>query len=400
MSERRIISVAQLNGYVKGLLDAERIVPTLWVRGELSNYRPHPSGHMYFTLKDGEAAVSAVMFRSEASRLVFRPENGMQVLACGRVSLFVRSGQYQLYVNELHADGVGDLFLAFEQQKERLGREGLFDAAHKKPLPAFPRRIGIVTAPSGAAVRDCLRILAARWPLASAVVLPVPVQGPEAAPAIAAAIARANAESLCDVLIVGRGGGSAEDLWAFNEEAVARAVFASRIPVISGVGHEPDVTICDLVADVRAATPSNAAELCVPDRAELSLRVRSGRDRLQAALTSRISSERRRLQALRDTRVMASPLGFINERRLYLDHLSRRLGDLGRLSLSDARRRLSRAAATLQAVSPLAVLGRGYALALREDGSALRRAEDARPDEALRLKLSEGELTCRVIKKG
>ncbi|MBR3692489.1 MAG: exodeoxyribonuclease VII large subunit [Clostridia bacterium] len=402
MSDRRIISVAQLNGYVKGLLEQERLIPGLWIRGEISNYRPHPSGHMYFTLKDGEASVSAVMFRSDAARLRFRPENGLQVLAAGRVSVFVRSGQYQLYVSELHADGAGDLFIAFEQLKEKFGREGLFDPAHKKPLPAYPRRIGVITAPSGAAVRDILHILAARWPLCEVRVLPVLVQGPGAAEDIASAIRLANERDCADLLIVGRGGGSAEDLWAFNEEPVARAIFQSRIPIISGVGHEPDVTIADLVADLRAATPSNAAELAVPDRAELSRRIAALSASGTGALTLRLRREREKLSARMRSPVMESPMGFINERRLYADHLRSRLCDLAGMRLSAGRERFARAAATLNAVSPLAVLGRGYALASREDGSPLRRAADVQPGARITLQLAEGGLGCTVdeIKEG
>lgn len=402
MTERRIISVAQLNGYVKGLLEQERLIPGMLIRGEISNYRPHPSGHMYFTLKDGEAAVSAVMFRSDAAKLRFRPENGLQVLAAGRVSVFVKSGQYQLYVNELHADGVGDLFLAFEQQKERFSKEGLFDPAHKKPLPAFPRRIGVVTAPSGAAVRDVLRILRARWPLCEVRVLPVLVQGPGAAEDIASAIRLANESDCADLLIVGRGGGSAEDLWAFNEEPVVRAIFNSNIPIISGVGHEPDITIADLVADVRAATPSNAAELAVPDRAELIRRVKIAKNSAAGLLSRRLVRERERLAAHMRTRVMESPLGFIHERRQYTDHLAQRLGDLTAVAVSGRRERFARAAATLQAVSPLAVLGRGYTLAARADGRALRDAAEVSPGEKLTLRLQKGSLLCTVdeIKEG
>ena len=398
--ERRIITVSQLNTYVKGLLDAERIVPTLWVRGEISNYRPHPSGHMYFTLKDGEASVSAVMFRGDAASLRFRPENGMRVLAAGRVSVFVRSGQYQLYVNELHADGVGDLYLAFEQQKARFAREGLFDPAHKKPIPAYPRTVGIVTAPSGAAVRDMIRILRARWPAARILLFPVLVQGKGAAEDIAAAIRRANAGTEADVLLVGRGGGSAEDLWAFNEEPVARAIFDSRIPVISGVGHEPDVTIADFVADLRAATPSNAAELAVPDRAELLPRLSALRGSLAGSMNAALRSDRRRLEDLRKTRVLSSPTGYIDERRMLLDHLRDRLCDRTRLATADARRRLSGAAATLSAVSPLAVLGRGYAIATAEDGSAVRRAGELSPGDRVTLRFWKGSAVCEVKETG
>lgn len=394
-TEKQIITVAQLNAYIKELLDQEPNVPRVLVRGEISNYRPHPSGHMYFSLKDGEASVSAVMFRGDAYRLRFKPENGMQVLVSGRVSLFVKSGQFQIYVNEMHPEGAGDLFVAFEQMKKKLEAEGLFDPSKKKPIPAYPRRIGLVTAPSGAAVRDMIRILRARWPAAEILLFPVLVQGPDAAADIASAIRRANALRAADVLLVGRGGGSAEDLWAFNEEPVARAIFDSEIPVISGVGHEPDVTIADLVADLRAATPSNAAELATPDREELARRVGDLSRSLQSGETAFLRQLRSRLEALTSTRVMQSPTGYIDERRMVLDHLRDRLAARMTIRNESARRRLTAAAATLNAVSPLAVLGRGYAIPTKE-GRAVRSAGELAAGDTLRVQFSEGAAQCIV----
>ena len=394
-TDKQIITVAQLNAYIKELLDQEPNVPRVLVRGEISNYRPHPSGHMYFSLKDGEASVSAVMFRGDAYRLRFKPENGMQVLVSGRVSLFVKSGQFQIYVNEMHPEGAGDLFVAFEQMKKKLEAEGLFDPSKKKPIPAYPRRIGLVTAPSGAAVRDMIRILRARWPAAEILLFPVLVQGPDAAEDIASAIRRANALRAADVLLVGRGGGSAEDLWAFNEEPVARAIFDSEIPVISGVGHEPDVTIADLVADLRAATPSNAAELATPDREELARRVGDLSRSLQSGGTAFLRQLRSRLEALTSTRVMQSPTGYIDERRMVLDHLRDRLAARMTIRNESARRRLTAAAATLNAVSPLAVLGRGYAIPTKE-GRAVRSAGELAAGDALRVQFSEGAAQCIV----
>ncbi|MGX8699264.1 MAG: exodeoxyribonuclease VII large subunit, partial [bacterium] len=269
MDERMILTVSQLNEHLKALVEADKFVASVYVRGELSNFKAYASGHLYFSIKDAESALRCVMFRSAAQSLRFRPENGMKVIAFGRVAVFVRDGAYQLYCTSLTPDGVGELAVAFEQLKARLGQEGLFDPAHKKPLPRFPRRIGVVTSGSGAAVHDIIRVLRKRWPLGKILLLPVRVQGVEAPPEIAGAIRYANRHALCEVLIVGRGGGSMEDLWCFNDERVARAIFASEIPVISAVGHEPDFTISDFVADVRAATPSNGAELCAPDREEL-----------------------------------------------------------------------------------------------------------------------------------
>ena len=268
MKNAPIYSVTQVNQYIKGLLDRDGALAGLFVRGELSNYKAYPSGHHYFSLKDAEGAIRCVMFRREAMGLRFRPENGMKVVAFGRVTVFPRDGQYQLYCSELTPDGVGDLHVAFEQLKQKLYQEGLFDPAHKKPIPRYPRKIALITSPAGAAVRDMLRILGARWPLAEVLVLPVRVQGAEAPGELCAAIAWANLHRVADLLITGRGGGSMEDLWAFNDEDVARTIYTSEIPVISAVGHEPDVTIVDFVADLRAATPSNAAELAVPDQNE------------------------------------------------------------------------------------------------------------------------------------
>ena len=274
MPDRQVWSVSQVNLFIKNLLDETPQLSGLLVRGELSNYKVYPSGHHYFTLKDSEGAIRCVMFRGAASKLRFRPENGMQVIVSGRVGVYPRDGAYQFYCTSLSADGIGDLYVAFEQLKEKLSREGLFDPAHKRPLPAYPQRIAIVTSGAGAAVHDMIRILRRRYPIAKVLLLPVRVQGVEAPPEIVGAIRYANRWKLADVLITGRGGGSIEDLWAFNDERVARAIYNSEIPVISAVGHEPDVTIADFVADRRASTPSNAAEIAVPDMARAAV----GRD--------------------------------------------------------------------------------------------------------------------------
>ncbi len=285
MNESPVYSVTQVNQYIKGLLDQDQTMTALYVRGEVSNYKAYPSGHHYFSLKDAGGAIRCVMFRREAVSLRFRPENGMKVLAFGRVTVFPRDGQYQLYCSALTPDGVGDLHVAFEQLKQKLYEEGLFEAAHKKPLPRFPEKIALITSPAGAAVRDMLRILEARWPLAEVCIIPVRVQGAEAPGEIAGAIAWANQHRAADLLITGRGGGSMEDLWAFNEEIVARAIYASDIPIISAVGHEPDVTIADFAADLRAATPSNAAELAVPDQNEIYAGLWGLGDRLGRAMS-------------------------------------------------------------------------------------------------------------------
>ena len=274
-AERPILSVSELNEHIRELLDADRLLSNVCVRGELSNYKIYPSGHHYFTLKDSESSLKCVMFKSNASRLRFRPENGMSVVVSGRIAVYSRDGLYQLYCGSIMPEGTGDLQIAFEQLKEKLSAEGLFDEAHKKPLPAFPEKIAIITSSAGAAVHDMIRILGRRWPMTKVLLLPVRVQGVEAPPESAGAIRYANEFHVADLIITGRGGGSIEDLWAFNDERVARAIYESEIPVISAVGHEPDVTIADYVADRRASTPSNAAEIAVPDMAEIEELLRS-----------------------------------------------------------------------------------------------------------------------------
>ena len=293
-----VYTVTQVNGYIKNLLDRDGLLSGVFVRGEISNYKSYPSGHHYFSMKDEGGALRCVMFRREASRLRFRPENGMKVIAFGRVAVFPRDGQYQLYCSDLTPDGVGDLHVAFEQLKEKLFREGLFDPAHKKNIPRYPGRIALVTSSAGAAVRDMLRILGARYPLAKVLLLPVRVQGEEAAGEIASAIRYASAHALADLLITGRGGGSMEDLWCFNDERVARAIYDCTIPVISAVGHEPDVTIADFVADLRAATPSNAAELAVPDQNEIYANLAYYEDKLMGTMEVRLDRARRELARL------------------------------------------------------------------------------------------------------
>lgn len=394
--EPSVLTPSQVGQYIKAFMDRDRLLSSLLVRGELSNYKIHSSGHHYFTLKDREGSLRCVMFRREAACVHFRPQDGMQVIATGRVTVFPRDGQYQLYCTRLTPEGVGDLYVAFEQLKDRLFQEGLFDSRRKQPIPRFPKQIALVTSPTGAAVRDMLRILKARWPLAKVRVLPVRVQGEGAAEEIAAAVRWANWKAAADLMIVGRGGGSMEDLWAFNEEVVARAIAESQIPVISAVGHEPDVTIADFVADLRAATPSNAAELAVPDQNEIYAALLGGEERLEGAIAVRLSRYRQTLERLAMSRVMTEPVSYFQNKHLLLDYQSRRLAHGLERSVSGQRERLGRLAATLDAMSPLKVLGRGYAIAQREDGKVLTSVLDAAPGDAFCLRLSDGELECRV----
>lgn len=391
-----VFSVSDLNDRVKALLDGDVLLQNLFVLGEISNYKLYPSGHHYFTMKDAESAVRCVMFRGSASKLAFRPENGMKVVANGRVSVFPRDGAYQLYVNQLIPHGTGDLHIAFEQLKEKLSKEGLFDAAHKKPIPRFPERIALITSGAGAAVQDMIRVLGMRYPLAKVLVLPVRVQGVEAPPEIVGALRYANQHNVADVIITGRGGGSIEDLWAFNDEGVARAIFASHIPVISAVGHEPDVTIADYVADVRAATPSNAAEIAVPHMDELREILDSNTMRMTSTLWRQLGQYRERLTDFQHKPVLKSPLGYIGQRREALVYMRERLSGLA-LKLTAARKeQYVGFAAKLDALSPLKVLGRGFSVVKDAEGRVLTEASDVEIGEKISVRLSKGMLHCLV----
>jgi exodeoxyribonuclease VII large subunit len=396
MTNDVIFAVGQLNEYVKSLLGEDEVLASVAVRGELSNYKLYPSGHHYFTLKDSGGALRCVMFKGSATRLRFRPENGMQVVAYGRVEVYVRDGAYQLIVSHIQPDGVGDLYTEYERLKEQLRREGLFDARHKKTILKIPDTIAVITSEAGAAVRDIIRVLGNRWPLAKVLVLPVRVQGPEAPAEIVAAIRCCNQLHLADLIITGRGGGSIEDLWAFNDERVARAIFASDLPVISAVGHEPDVTIADFVADVRAATPSNAAELAVPDRAEVRGDVKYFANGLQSAAAQSLQALRRRLLAAAQTRAMRSPQNYLDDRRLTLDHSHERISAAAKYRITKAQAEFSRLAAALDALSPFKVLGRGYAIARDADGQVIKRPQDVNSGDKLSIRLQKGEINCTV----
>ncbi|MBE6938692.1 MAG: exodeoxyribonuclease VII large subunit [Ruminococcaceae bacterium] len=396
MTLQNAISVTELNNKIKDLIDGDLSLKTVYVRGEISNYRPNTSGHMYFSLKDEGGVIRSVMFKGYASHLKFAAENGMKVIAGGYVSVFPRDGQYQLYIVEMLPDGVGELYLAFEQLKKRLEAEGLFDPAHKKPIPQVPSKIALVTSPTGAAIRDMLRILKKRWPLAKILVVPVKVQGEGAAAEIAAGIRVVNRKRAADLIITGRGGGSIEDLWCFNEEIVARAIYESNIPVISAVGHEPDFTIADFAADLRAATPSNGAELAVPDISSVYIRLDEISRSQKASVTSRIDLGRQRLKGQTDNKVMSSPMSYIDERGLYLDYISRRLSQCGERMTAQGERRFANLAAKLDALSPLKVLGRGYMIGMDESGNAVRKTADISPGDRLTLRLSDGSADCLI----
>ena len=390
------LTVSELNNLIKTLIDCEPMLNKVCVRGELSNYKIYPSGHHYFTLKDSESSLRCVIFKSSASKLRFRPESGMGVTAFGRVSVFSRDGAYQLYCTDLIPEGTGDLQIAFEQLKAKLASEGLFDPEHKKQLPPFPKKIAIITSSAGAAVHDMIRILGKRWPMTKVILLPVRVQGVEAPPEIAGAIRYANKHKIADIIITGRGGGSIEDLWAFNDERVARAIYDSELPVISAVGHEPDVTISDYVADVRASTPSNAAEVAVPNAADMrELLENLGIRQLQAVRKKMITISSK-LEELKKRRVLQTPMAYVDSKRAELDYVKDKFIAAADRSNSAKRRDFVRLAASLDAMSPLKVLGRGYAIAADIRGELVRSIDDVKPDDKLRLCVNDGIIKCRV----
>lgn len=392
----RTFSVSELNSIIKTLVDNEPLLGNVCVRGELSNYKIYPSGHHYFTLKDAESSLRCVMFKSSASKLRFRPESGMGVTAFGRISVFLRDGAYQLYCTDLSPEGTGDLQVAYEQLKAKLAAEGLFDPRHKKQLPPFPDKIAIITSSAGAAVHDMIRILGRRWPMTKVILLPVRVQGVEAPPEIVGAIRYANKYKVADLIITGRGGGSIEDLWAFNDERVARAIYESELPVISAVGHEPDVTISDYVADVRASTPSNAAELAVPDAAELRELLENFDIRRTQAVRKKLSRLSTRLEDLKGRRVLQNPMSYVDSKRAELDYVRDRLiAAADRINAAN-RHKFVALAASIDAMSPLKVMSRGYAIAADHKGELIRSINDVKPNEKLRLLVRDGVIKCAV----
>ncbi|WP_339816631.1 exodeoxyribonuclease VII large subunit [Paenibacillus sp. FSL R7-0216] len=442
MDQQRILTVKDLNRYIRMKLESDQVLTDVWIRGEISNFTHHSSGHMYFTLKDADSRIKCIMFASHNQRLPFRPKEGMRVIARGNVSVYERDGQYQFYATHMQPDGVGSLYLAFEQLKQKLDAEGLFAPGRKRPLPQFPKTIGVVTSPTGAAVRDILTTLGRRYPQAKVILYPVLVQGKGAAPSIVKAIQTLSAMGEADVLIVGRGGGSLEELWAFNEEQVARAIYESAIPVISAVGHETDFTIADFVADLRAATPTAAAELAVPHMAELRALLRQREQVLQQGLQHRLQQARERLRRLTRSPALTQPRRSLLQHAERLDRLSSRLtGRMEtRLQLAGAaqdrlhqrllrfhpkealvfagrRRReadrllrqamqgilreksgqLASGIRHLDALSPLKVMARGYSLVYDERGERLIKSlSEVDPGDRITVKVTDGELDCQV----
>lgn len=397
ISTPTVLTVSQLNTYIKSQFEGDENLSHVFITGEISNFTDnYRSGHLYFSLKDEKCVIRAVMFSRSAVRLRFHPVDGMKVIARGRVSVYEVSGQYQLYVEDLQPDGLGALNLAFEQLKAKLGKEGLFAPERKKPLPRFPQSIGIITSPTGAAVHDILKILERRYPLARVVFCPVQVQGELAAPQIVSALHRMNRLKCADVIILGRGGGSLEDLWPFNEETVARAVADSEIPVISAVGHETDFTICDFVADLRAATPSAAAELAVPDETELLGILQAEKYRLQNAMEARLAEARSSFLPLAESHVLKKPLEPVELRRVQVDRLMTNLTDVIHRKVEIAKEQFAGVSGKLNALSPLAVLSRGYAAVFNESGQNVPRVKDIHINDEIFIRMTGGLLDCTV----
>lgn len=396
MIEKQVLTVTQVNLYIKEMLSRDDVLSHITIKGEISNFKAHSSGHMYMSLKDETGVIRAVMFRSAAGRLQFRPENGMKVIASGRVSVYERDGQYQLYIEYMQQDGLGDLHIAFEKLKQKLSAEGLFDPKHKKPLPKYPKRIGVITAPTGAAIRDILNILSRRFKYADVVLYPVLVQGENAAMSIAVALKYFNENNAADVLIVGRGGGSIEDLWAFNEEIVARAIYDSRIPVISAVGHEVDFTISDFVADLRAPTPSAAAELVVPSQEELKDKFNNVYGRLYSCAGRILEKNRLRLRLLTEKPVLKTPERSLDERRLYLDGLYNRFENAYKNILKEKEQALKLNASKLDGLSPLSALSRGFSVTKDEGGRVVKSVGQVKKGDKISVVVSDGEIKASV----
>lgn len=389
-------TVSELNAYIKNIFENDRTLRAVTVRAEISNLTRHSTGHLYFTLKDSEGQIKAVMFRSNAMRMAFMPESGMKVTVHGQISVYPRDGTYQIYVFSMQPDGIGALYLAYEQMKERLSFEGLFDKGHKKPIPKIPERIGVITSPTGAAVRDIINVITRRFPLAKIYLYPALVQGEGAEESLISALDYLDTSGLCDVVIIGRGGGSIEDLWAFNSEKLARRIYAATVPIISAVGHETDFTICDFVADMRAPTPSAAAEIAVPDKKEILMRLDGYNERCSAALRALARSSRERLRALLDRDALKSPDSLFNKKKEDVEELSERAARHAFAVIDGASRRFSILAQKLNALSPLSVLSRGYSV-VDKGGEIVKCKGQLSSGDEIKIRLSDGDIKARVV---
>jgi len=396
MEERVFFTVSQVNIYIKSLFESDKHLKDIIIKGEISNFKLHTSGHMYMSLKDDGGVLRAVMFKGQAGKLPFTPQNGMKIIAHGRIAVYERDGQYQLYIDGMQPDGVGALHMAYEQLKAKLSEEGLFDEQYKKTLPKYPKKVGIVTASTGAAIRDILNVLSRRFASADVLLYPVLVQGEGAAAQIAEAIEWFNREKSADVLIVGRGGGSIEDLWAFNEEVVARTIFASEIPIVSAVGHEVDFTIADFVADMRAPTPSAAAELVVPSQIELSERINTMNSRMLYSLNQWLTTRRTRVANIIDKPIMQTPVTKIDERRLRLDNITKHFENAGQTKLANKRQQFLLNTSKLESLSPLSIMNRGFAAVKSQNGEFIKSAKQMKTGDSVNVLMSDGNVKCDI----
>lgn len=395
---RQALSVTQLNEYLKMVIEGDRVLSNVFVRGEISNFKLYSSGHAYFTLKDDAGQLKSVMFRSYFSRMAFMPEDGMRVIAHGRVSVYEASGQYQLYVDDMQPDGAGSLAMRFEQLKRKLAAEGLFDEARKRPLPPMPRRIGVITSPSGAAVHDIINVLGRRFPAAQMILYPSEVQGAQAPAQLISGVEFFSMTGLVDVIILGRGGGSAEDLWAFNDEYLARAVASCSVPVISAVGHESDFTICDFVADRRAPTPSAAAEIAVPDVNEILRSLTATQSGLQATMQKRIAQETRILNQIAQSRVFSRPDQMLDHFRIRLDEREADLSRAVEQTILQKRQATASLVGKLQALNPLSTLARGYAT-VSKDGKSITSVKQINDSDTLDIRMADGSVRATVSQR-
>lgn len=401
---RRIITVSQLNEYIKAVIEGQPVLRSLFVKGEISNFTNHyKTGHFYFTLKDENSLIRCIMFKGFAEKLKFVPENGMKIILHGKVSAYPKDGQYQLYADNMEPDGIGALYIAYEQLKAKLEKEGLFNPIHKKPLPKIPKRVGIITSPTGAAIRDIINILGRRFPYAEGVLYPALVQGDGAPAQLIAGMKYFNSANNVDVIIIGRGGGSIEDLWAFNDEGLAREVFASKIPVISAVGHETDFTICDFVADRRAPTPSAAAELAVPETMELKQKILNIIGRMDMLIMHNIENNRQRLNELSGKRVLNTPDYIVDDRRFQLMNLDARMENGMKYSLSLKKELFARYTSKLEALNPMSVISRGYSAVFTDEGRLIKSVDQVEVGDRLNFKTVDGTVSAEVkgkIKNG
>lgn len=394
--ERTILTVTQLNEYIKGKIDSDKFLSSIWLKGEISNFVHHKTGHFYFTLKDEGSLVRSLMFHSSASKLMFRPENGMKVVVHGRVASYIRDGIYNFYIDSMEPDGIGALYIAYEQLKKKLEAEGLFRQERKKTLPKIPTKIGVITSPTGAAIRDIINVISRRFSYAKIVLYPSLVQGDGAAPQLIQGIRYFNDTETADVIIIGRGGGSIEDLWAFNNEQLARAVAGSRIPVISAVGHETDFTICDFVADKRAPTPSAAAELAVPETEELKRKIGNITGRMATLLEASLRVKRKSVESLASSKVIRNPIYILDEKKTRLLMESTKFENATQRILIDKRAMFEKTASKLEALNPLAVLLRGYSAVFSENGNLVKSTEDVSVGDCVTMRTSDGTISATV----